>query len=56
MLDGGRSGLEHRHAGERPCERGHATFKVNGLEGIQSQLPEDGDVVLIAKRTDHQDT
>ena len=56
VLDGGRTGLEHRHAGERPSERGHATFKVDGLEGVQSQLPEDSDVVLVAKRADHQDT
>ena len=49
VLDGGRTGLEHRHAGERPSERGHATFKVDGLEGVQSQLPEDSDVVLVAK-------
>ncbi len=56
MLDGGLAGLNHGHSSQWASQLGHAAFEVDGLERVQPQFTEDGHVVLIPKRTNHQNT
>ena len=56
VFDCSLTGFKNSLSSKWSCKIGHTSFKVDGLEGGESEFSKHGYVVLITERTYHQDT